>query len=120
MRLDDDARELEQLMQYLQEEGSEALGIVGHSTGCQDAVYYLKQHHAQVQQHTSLSHSLTWLETEETRTSLTVPLSLVVCSLVMPFSSSTSTRLPYSCVMCGVVLLVCCRIASSSSHCRPQ
>jgi triacylglycerol esterase/lipase EstA (alpha/beta hydrolase family) len=58
VRLNDDARELEQLMQYLQEEGSQALGIVGHSTGCQDAVYYLKQHHAQVQQHTSHTHSL--------------------------------------------------------------
>ncbi len=38
-----DAEELGHLVSYLQTElGSEAVGLVGHSTGCQDSVFYVK------------------------------------------------------------------------------
>jgi len=41
--LKNDAVELGHLITYLQEEmGSEAVGLVGHSTGTQDSVYYVK------------------------------------------------------------------------------
>lgn len=42
--LKSDCAELDSLLGYLErEEGSDAIGIVGHSTGCQDAVYFAKE-----------------------------------------------------------------------------
>lgn len=41
--LQTDCDDLDKLLNYLeQQEGTEAVGMVGHSTGCQDAVYFLK------------------------------------------------------------------------------
>jgi hypothetical protein len=54
-----DAQELDSLIRYLKGSlHSEAIGIIGHSTGCQDAVFHQKEGKEKVRTISMLLHPL--------------------------------------------------------------